>query len=322
MPNAHAEHAVGPEFVIVGPLRAGTTMLRLMLNNHPQIGVVGEFEEAVAPLGDSGFPSPQHYRDWLASHRVAQSRCYDLPETLADYPSMVNAMWSQLAKKHADTQVVGCTIHSRIDRVLDLWPDTRLICLVRDPRDVCRSCVGMGWFGHPADATRNWIDPIERWERARDRNADDRSVLIRYEDLLTDPLTALSQCTSLLGLGYDPQMLSFHESSSYEQLDPKLAEQWRTKMSPRCAEIIDARCVPKMQSYGYAPSTPEPRDADAFEKIAISIKSKLGRFDWRRRRYGLGLVLKWAIAKRLPITNAWRLGVRIRMNEIDRAHLR
>lgn len=311
-----------PGFVIVGPLRAGTTMLRLMLNNHPELALVGEFEESVAMLPDTGFPSAQQYRDWLATQRVVQTRAYDLPDTLNSYPAITNAMWQQLASKHTDANMVGCTIHSRIDRILELWPDTRFICLVRDPRDVCRSCVGMGWYGHPADATPDWLNPIRRWEQTRAKLTDDRWAEVRYEDLLRDPEKTLTRCTDLLGVRYHPDMLAFHESSSYEKLDPNLAEQWKRKMPPRCAEIIDARCVPFMQTYGYEPSVPIPRDAGSLERIRIKLASKLGRFKWRVNRYGIGLVLSWAVAKRLPITNPWRLRIRTRMNDIDRTHLR
>lgn len=311
-----------PDFVIVGPLRAGTTMLRLMLHHHPDLALVGEFEESVAMLPDAGFPDARHYRDWLATQRVVQTRAYEIPESLNDYPAIANAMWDQLAAKHDDARLLGCTIHSRIDRILDLWPDIRFICLLRDPRDVCRSCVGMGWYGHPADATPDWLNPIRRWEQTRAKLPDDRWAEVRYEDLLREPEKVLTRCTDLLGVQYHPDMLAFHESSSYEKLDPKLAEQWKRKMTPRCAEIIDARCLPLMQTYGYQPSVPSPRDAGALERLRIKLASKLGRFRWRMNRYGLGLVLSWAIAKRLPITNAWRVRVRTRINDIDRTHLR
>ncbi len=311
-----------PAFVLLGPLRSGTTMLRLMLHNHPSIAMVGEFEESIAMLGDSGYPSQKQYRDWLATHRVVQSRRYDLPDTLQDYQSIARSMWSQLASNHEGAKAIGCTIHSRIDRILDLWPDTKLICLVRDPRDVCRSCVGMGWYGHAAMAYPKWLDPIGFWESARDRLPENRWTQIRYEDLLRDPETELRKCTELLGLEYNPAMLNFHETSSYERLDPNLAEQWRKKMHPRTAEIIDARCAPKMQEYGYAPSVDNPQVASGFESFSIRINNRIGRLRWRIRRYGFPLVLSWAIAKRLPITNRWRRDAQSRINAIDQQYLR
>ncbi len=312
----------GPNFVIVGPLRAGTTMLRLMLHNHPELALVGEFEESVAMLTGTGLPAVRPYCDWLATQRVVQTRGYTLPDSLRSYRDIVQSMWSQLAHEHAGATAIGCTIHSRIDRVPDLWPDAKIICLVRDPRDVCRSCVGMGWYGHPAAAYPKWLGPVQHWEHARERLPTSQWTLVRYEDLLNTPEAELTKCAELLGVRYHPDMLAFHESSSYSQLDPNLAEQWRRKMSPRCAEIIDSRCISIMRDYGYTPSTPEPRSPSYPEQLSISFKDKLGRFRWRVNRYGLGLQCAWMIAKRLPITNPWRMKIRTRLNAIDHEHLR
>lgn len=322
MPHIEQLPKSAPDFIIVGPMRAGTTMLRLMLNNHPDLALVGEFEESVAMLGDSGFPSTTEYRHWLQTHRVAQTRKYNLPDSLVDYPGIVDAMWSQVASEHPNTKLLGCTVHSRIDRLLDLWPDTKLICLVRDPRDVCRSCVGMGWHGHPAEAVPYWLRPVTRWESIKPRLADNQWTLIRYEDLLGNPRVELDKCCQLLGIEYNDHMLGFHQDSSYEQLDASLAEQWKRKMSSRCAEIIDARCLPMMRALGYEPSVPQPRDAGAFESLMIKLSSRANRLRWRVRRYGLGLTLSWALAKRLARSNTWRQRVHTRINEIDMKHLR
>ena len=291
------------------------------MGNHPQIGEIGEFEESVALLGPSGWPTPQHYRDWLNLHRTAVSRNYSIPDDADSYATIVRAMWSQLAQQH-HKPVLGCTIHSRIDRILDLWPNTKLICIVRDPRDVCRSCVGMGWYGHPAAATSKWNDPIQRWQHARDRLPDDRHVMIRYEDLLRDPEGELDRCCKLLGLRFHNDMLSFHESSSYESLDPSLAEQWRRKMNPRTAEIIDAACMPTMLDYGYESSSTHPKHANTIERLKIRLGNRYGRLQFRIRRYGLSLVLQWAIAKRLSLRNPWRKRAQQHINAIDIEHLR
>jgi hypothetical protein len=311
-----------PDFVIVGPLRAGTTMLRLMLHNHPNIALVGEFEESVAMLVDTGFPSAQAYKDWLRPQRVFQAREYLLTDNNESYQDIVREMWAHLSQTQSDAAAIGCTIHSRIDRILDLWPDVKFICLVRDPRDVCRSCVGMGWAGHPAAATPKWLDPIQHWHTTREHLGQDRWTLVRYEDLLRDPVPELTKCAQLLGLEYNEQMLNFHESSSYQQLDPKLAEQWRHKMKPRCAAIIDSMCLPAMAEFGYEPSTQTPKPPSGLELLRIKLQNAVGKLRWRVDRYGLVLELSWKIARRLPITNPWRTRVRTRMNQINQEHLR
>jgi hypothetical protein len=312
----------GPDFIIVGPLRAGTTLFRLMLGNHPSIHDIGEFEESVAMLPDRGYPSHQSYRDWLAVHRVAQSRQYQIPDNALSYQDITEAMWKHNAAKAPAGSIVGCTIHSRIDRVLDLWPETKLICIVRDPRDVCNSCVGMGWYGHPASAYPKWINPTRYWEAARNQLPADRWVQIRYEDLLVRPEEELTKCCRLMGLEYDQRMLNFHESSSYNALDPKLAEQWKRKMDPRTAEIIDWYCASQMGDYGYMPSVQSPRSPSTSERARIRFQNIIGRLSWRIKRYGLPLELSWKIAKRLPITNPWRQKIHNRINQIDQHHLR
>jgi hypothetical protein len=310
------------DFVVAGPLRAGTTLLRLILDNHPSISCVGEFEEAVSQAGPGGtWPSTADYRDFLAQHRAAQAKRLTVDPTITAYPDLVRSMWDQLAARQ-NKPIVGCCIHSRFDRVREIWPSARFIFLTRDPRDVARSCVGMGWSGEPTNAVAKWIEPVRRWLGLREGLAPEDFVEVRYEDLLANPEHELDRCCRLLGHGFDPAMLAFHESSTYEPLDPKLAEQWRRKMSPRTAEIIDAACLDLMPRFGYAPSVPTPRPATAGERLRLRAADKLGRSRFRVNRYGLALTCSWALAKRLPLGNPWRTGLKARINAIDTRHLR
>ena len=325
-PSSRSAESAAPDVIIVGPLRAGTTLLRLMLNNHPQIAVVGEFEESVAMLDDSGFPSAPDYRAWLAQHRTAVSRNYQSLETLDNYPQIARSLWSQLARSELPSDstksVVGCTIHSRFDRAHELWPNAKLIHITRDPRDVSNSCIGMGWVGHAVKGVQHWIEPTKRWTQLENQLDDSQHIQIRYEDLLADPESTLTKCCELFDLSYDERMLDFHESSTYQKLDPKLAEQWKRKMNPRTAEIIDSICLDQMSELGYETSVPTPKPASSLESITINLQDRIGRFRWRIRKYGLPLVLQWSFAKRLPITNSFRMRVRKQINEINLSNLR
>ncbi len=319
-PSGSSPHDA-PSYVLVGPLRAGTTLFHLILNSHPQIASVGEFEEAVEILSNSGWPDLDHYRAWLNQHRVASARNYASQPHASTYAQHAQGLWRQLASKH-DKPIIGCNIHSRFDRARDLWPNTKFIHLIRDPRDVANSCVGMGWFGHPAKATPIWLDTVRRWNTlARSVPPEDR-IVVRYEDLLKDPEHELGRCCELLGLSYHPDMLKFFETSSYEPLDPRLAEQWQRKMKPRTAELIDAQCADLMKSYGYTPSTKDPKPANWIESASIALKNRLNRFRWRVERYGVRLVLRWAIVKRLSLAHPLRLATIRRIHEIDTQHLR
>ena len=308
-------------FVIVGPLRAGTTMLRLLLDNHPQIACVGELEESVSQAGDADWPDVSWYRQWLSQDRASIAKRFEIDDSIVDYPSLVRSMWSQLAARSAKP-LAGCTIHSRFDRVRELWPESKFIFLVRDPRDVARSCIGMGWVGEPTSGARYWREPVTRWLELRRTLEPQDYVEVRYEDLLREPESVLDRCCQLLGERFDPSMLEFHRTSTYEPLDPALAEQWRRKMSPRAAEIIDSECLDAMGQFGYEPSTAAPKPVGWIERRRLSTINRLGRLRFRLDRYGLRRTLEWQILRHLRIDHPMRMRVRRELNEIDRRHLR
>jgi len=318
---SEARGSHGPAFVMVGPLRSGTTLLRLLMANHPRIGAVGEFEESVSQAGESGWPELGWYRAWLAQNRAAGMKRYDLPSDVASYPDLVRSMWAQLAGRHAEP-LVTCTIHSRFDRVRELWPETKFIFLVRDPRDVARSCVGMGWVGEPSRGSSYWTEPVRRWLRLRGTLNDGDFVELRYEDLLRNPRAELDRCCRLVGERFDPAMLLFHETSTYGPLDPALAEQWRVRLTPRQAELIEHACGELLDRFGYDRSVERARGPGRLESVGLRVRDRAGRFRRRLRRYGLGLTIAWALVKRLPIGAGPRRRVRLRLNEIDMRHLK
>ncbi len=309
-----------PSFIMVGPLRAGTTMLRLLMAHHPRISCVGEFEEPVSQIKNC-WPDVEWYRKLLAQDRAAIAKRYELHPAIDDYPTLVRSMWDQLAARQSKS-IVGCTIHSRFDKAHELWPEAKLIFIVRDPRDVARSCVGMGWAGEPTHAVDYWLEPVRRWCELRRSLARESYVEVRYEDLLRQPESVLDRCCRLLGERFDPAMLDYHRNSTYEPLDPSLAEQWRRKLPPRLAEIIDSRCADFMGRFGYTASVSQPRPASRLERWRLLIENRIGRFSFRLRRYGLRRVIRWYLWKRLAIDHPRRRRIRAELNEIDREHLK
>ena len=67
---------------------------------------------------------------------------FDVDETLT-YPDLVRSFLQQ-KKVWDDKPIVGATVHKFFDVTQTIWPDARYIHIVRDPRDVARSCVVIG----------------------------------------------------------------------------------------------------------------------------------------------------------------------------------
>ena len=144
--------------------------------------------------------------------------------------------------------------------------DLRLVHLVRDPH------------GSVHSLTRDRRDPVRRdvaafrrtvaWEvenhlvrRLRTSVlAADRSVLVRYEDLATDPLGQLGTVLALLGRVVDPTVVDRFRSTSVHTVagNPMRAdrrpialdERWRTELAPSTRSIVDAVARGRRR-YGY-----------------------------------------------------------------------
>ena len=126
---------------LVGSERSGSTLLRLMLDHHPEVAFAREMDFVVAHVSDAGeFPAMPVYVDWIATVRGAD---YTVDPTL-DYRALVNDFLRQKQAAGGGKEHVGATVHRHFERLRFLWPEARYIHLLRDPRDVARSVVQKG----------------------------------------------------------------------------------------------------------------------------------------------------------------------------------
>ena len=146
---------------LVGSERSGTTLLRLMLDHHPEIAFEKEFDFVVTEVSDTGeLPAVDAYLDWIADVRGAN---YAIDPALG-YRELVNDFLRQKQAASGGKPHVGATIHRNFDRLRFLWPDARYIHLVRDPRDVARSVVQKGWAGNVYQGSEFWIQAESCWD--------------------------------------------------------------------------------------------------------------------------------------------------------------
>ena len=106
---------------LVGATRSGTTLLRLMLNHHPEICNFGEFEYAVKWYVGDHAPGIQEYRRKLSLDRVFRKHGWAVDDRL-DYVGLVRSFLQQ-AVDAAHKPIAGATVHSRFDRLTDMLRD-------------------------------------------------------------------------------------------------------------------------------------------------------------------------------------------------------
>lgn len=285
---------------IVGASRSGTTLLRQMLNNHNRVWITGEthyFDDLrprVRQNGTSGLDPAEVKRclDYFARLKRSKDSALD-PAVLeqeanargGDADAHFEAfcrlqaqkrgkeLWGEKTPRHA----------FRIGEMLDVFPQARIISLVRDPRAVVASYRDFGnraqletHLDAPERATvvedlkrvkksynivlasLLWNAAVRAAYDARSRFGLQRVYIQRYEALIATPEEALRQLTNWLGLDYQDGMLEVRVvASSYGEVDRRegiLSEpvhRWRRTLTPTEASIIQTCCGRMMAELGY-----------------------------------------------------------------------
>jgi hypothetical protein len=96
-----------------------------------------------------------------------------------------------------------------LDGLLAVFPDLRVIHIVRDGRDVVRSFMEATRESLP-DAAARWLSAVRAAHAFRGRHPAVYHE-VRYEDLVREPRAALERVTAFLGEALHPDMLRHHE---------------------------------------------------------------------------------------------------------------
>lgn len=290
-------HPVEGTVFVFGALRSGTTLFRLLLNSHPHIHNPGEVDflfDFIAP--DATHPTGWRFDlDALQQNRVFQARSLDLPPGLEGRDLLLNLL-EQLAGKGQGTATLN--VHRHADRIAQVLPKARFIHLVRDGRDVAYSSVGMGWSGTSWRGIDHWIDTEQHWDLAA--IPDEKVLTLRFEDLIQDLEKHLGAVCAFLGVQMMDEMLRYHETSTYGPPDPKVAQQWKRRGSPREIALLESRAGDLLQARGYALSG-TPHHPGALERAFLTLQDRLGRYRINIRRYGPGLFFQAHLARHLRL---------------------
>ncbi|MDQ2675442.1 MAG: sulfotransferase, partial [Actinomycetota bacterium] len=209
---------------VVGVGRSGTTLLRLMLDAHPQMAMPPEthfFESVLAASGRLRFGPEQALlairedprRRWN-DFGITEDELLDRFEAIEPFnvSDALRAFYALYAEKQGkprwgDKTPTYVKTMRRIQRAL---PEARFIHVIRDGRDVTLSNnKRMLERGHrdPLPAETSAARWRKRIETARADSAHlDAYLEIRYEDLVADTEPALRRVCDYLELDFDPVM--------------------------------------------------------------------------------------------------------------------
>jgi hypothetical protein len=242
-----------PAFVL-STVRSGSTLLRVVLDSHPDIFA----------------PHELHLRDIdvaLASTYVERS----LAEAGLDAEGLRFLLWDRLLHRElaasGKTQLVNKTPNDVFiaDRILACWPDARFIFLLRHPGAIERSRQETRPQDTPernAEMVRRYGDALEAARRTYP------GLTIRYEDLAGDPERTTREVCAFLGLEWTADMLEYGRFD-HGRMKPGLGD-WKDNIksgrvqppAPPPAEVHE-ELRHLVEAWGYATDARPAADAPA-----------------------------------------------------------
>ncbi len=270
--------------VVLGVSRSGTTLLKQMLDRHPELAIPtesyflpqlwdrhGERPNREAFLAD--LPRLARLEDWGVTRDEVDERLPAEPT----FSQAVQAIYRSHAEARGKSRFGDKTpsYMGELDVLERAFPGARYVHLIRDGRDAALSFLALtrrpsfNWarprgLGSFAVQWRREVEGARRFGRER---LGERYVELRYEDLVSDPEGGLRAICPILELEFDPAMLAYHEAPDAGTLrdHPKLADpptpglrSWRDQMSPRQAELFEAIAGDLLTHLGYDRAHPEP----------------------------------------------------------------
>ena len=293
MARAPDSAATVPAPFVVGVARSGTTLLRLMLDAHPDLAIPPEthFAPRLIKLVEGG-SGPGDVAAFLAGHprwgdfglddvelgrRLARLDPFDAGGALRAFYSLYAE--GQGKPRWGDKSPPYVNRMARIQRAL---PEARFVHVIRDGRDVALSLASVSWGpGGAAEVAEKWVEEIGKARRQAARKLEPGSYHeVHYEELVADPASVLQEVAATIELDWDPAMLAYHERAG-----ERMSEVERD-FTPGGGDVISAAERAGQHALVHEPPTSDrvgrwrdamsAADREAFEAVAGELLSELG----------------------------------------------
>jgi Sulfotransferase family len=286
---------VNPYVFIVGCPRSGTTLLRRIVDAHPDIAITNEThwivqllegehaasaDTPVTPELLARLLSHRRFRRLkLDPHRLESLVARDEPVSYATLVTAVYDLYGEIRRKRLVGDKTPRYVR-HIPTLHGLWPQAKFVHLIRDGRDVCvsvrnwdketRFVTSVSSFDEdPVSTIALWWEQLVRLGREAGEEVPARLYHeIRYEKLVADPPEECRKLCDFLNISYDERMLRFHEGRTKNDpsLDAKRAwrpitpglRDWRTDMTADDLERFEAVAGDLLDELGYQRGVPEP----------------------------------------------------------------
>jgi hypothetical protein len=316
--------------IILGSERSGTNLLRHLLSNHQRIsgpvsphflevfsnhckyyGDLRKIENLKVLYMDMVRLSNHPFHDWNLNCDFLEFYNRYTPDNIIQlFHSLYLSKAELEGKKRYVSKDISAWRHAL--KIKSLYPETRFIHLVRDPRDHVRS-----WMKRPIYILTP-LDAIKKWKSDQEEIRDlsfsfGLNVhLVKYEDLIEDTPKVMTYLLHFLDESIDERCFQTSTENAKESkwndywknLGEKIIRDNRGKykdgLDSEDINLIETLCHEEMQYFGYEMVSP---------------------CDWKPSyRYSLGLIKKKreSLRKRRMASETWKKIFYSKQNEIEK----
>ncbi|MBS4015492.1 MAG: sulfotransferase [Candidatus Latescibacteria bacterium] len=291
------------KFFIMGHARSGTTILTRLTRLHPEVHCNYQAHFFTrAPMLKSLVDS-QEAADWLSRKSNRWNHGRDLSPLVmraaADFIMERDA--AREGKRLVGDKSPSSSIHGQVVRDTHaIYPDAKLIYIVRDGRDVLISERFRNFVEDSKHLTaedrriiealkvdqtpftdgrrsiftdafirqiaKRWADDLNEIDSEAKRLYANSYFSLRYEDLLAQPFAEMQKLWAFLGVQVDPAL----ETDIQAEMGQNLDEEWQAKRNESIASFL-----PKGKA-GNWQRLFTPRDREVFKQVAGDVLVKWG----------------------------------------------
>ena len=240
-------------FFIVGYPRSGTTLLSVLLDRHSRLCVTSEtafFDEIAPALRPSDnslllevLSNWRRLPELGLEPEMVRQRLGKSNWTAGDvFAALLDLYALRRRKLRCGEKTPQHLLH--VPTIRHLFPEAKIICLLRDGREAALSLQGMPWgWGLPA-AAELWQQYVQLMEQFVSQYPS-HFMVVRYEDLLRSTEKVLSRTMEFLSECFEPGQLDTNIPS---QVVLPRSVQWKGKaLEPIDIHQARRRCLEAKQ---------------------------------------------------------------------------
>lgn len=204
--------------MIVGHPRSGTTLLEQIIDSHPMTQSAEETENFITMALLPSIGSKTNILDGGVLKALQDIQPHQIEAARKEYRASIGRAISI----HKNTSLLvdkNPSLSPNIGHFIRFFPETKIVAMIRDPRDVVLSCFFQPMLPiNPVSST--WLDleeaaaeyaAVMRGYELSASALEDAVMELRYEDLVDNVEPFAKKVTSFLGQPWDESVLNFHE---------------------------------------------------------------------------------------------------------------